>query len=120
MAGNEGEALRGQFTVFNPTGALNPIAAPDDMLLAVPGITPADLAAIAAARKSRAKNDLAGLTQMAERLKPYLTVQPPAVFVVDVRLLSGANVISQSRAGTVTQVVDKGPLPFQTLWVTGS
>lgn len=112
--------LAGRFTVFNPTGELNPLAAPDDILLAVPGITPADLAAIAAARKSRAPSALTGLGQMVERLKPYLTIQPPSVFVVDVRLLSGTNIIPQSRAGTVTQVVDKGPLPFQTLWVTGS
>lgn len=117
---DDAEGLMSRFTVFNPTGEINPLAAPKDVLLAVPGVTPTDLTAVAAAQKSRAPNALTGLGQIVERFKPFLTLQPPSVFVIDVRLLSGANVIAQSRAGAVTQVVDKGPLPFQTLWVTGS
>lgn len=113
-------ALVSRFTVFNPTGQVNPLAASEDVLLTVPGITPADLTAVAAARKGRALNALAELGQMAERLKPFLTLQQPSVFVIDVRLQSGPGIIAQSRAGTVAQVVDKGPLPFQTLWVSGS
>ena len=46
--------LSGRFTVFNPTGLVNPLAAPDDVLLAIPGFTRGDLAAIKAARKTRA------------------------------------------------------------------
>jgi hypothetical protein len=121
MAGADDAAILGsRFTVFSPTGQLNPLAAPDDVLLTVPGVTPADLSAIAAARKSRTPDGLAGLAQLVERLKPYLTLRQPSVFVIDVRLTSGEGVIAQSSAGTVAQVVDKGPLPFQTLSVSGS
>jgi type II secretory pathway component PulK len=120
LEAEEARALASRFTVFNPTGQLNPLAADDDVLLSVPGMMPEDLAALAAARRSRAPDALAGLGQMVERLKPYLTLAPPTVFVIDVRLLSGPGIIAQSRAGAVAQVVDKGPLPFQTLWVSGS
>jgi type II secretory pathway component PulK len=112
--------LEGVFTVFSPTGQVNPLAAAEDVLLSVPGLTPADISAVEAARKSRAPNALAGLGQMVERLKPYITLEQPSVFVIDVRLTAGPGIIAQSRAGAVAQVVDKGPLPFQTLWVSGS
>lgn len=111
--------LAGLLTVFNPTGRVNPLAAPEDVLLAIPGITPADLAAIKAARKSRAPNVDQALRPVLERLKSSLAIMAPTVFVIGVRLQGGPGIIAHGRAGAVVQPVEAGPLPFRTLWVSG-
>jgi type II secretory pathway component PulK len=108
-----------RFTVFNPTGLLNPLAASDDVLLAIPGFTPGDLAAVKAARKGRAARPEQGLQAMLERLKPFIAVQPPSVFLVGIRLADAPGVIGQGTAGAAVQLVEKGPLPFRTLAVSG-
>lgn len=112
-------ALSAQLTVFNPSPQVNPLAASKSLLLAVPGITQQDIAAIDAARKNRAWKGNAGLGQILERLKPFLAVEEPTVFMIGVRLIDGPGVIAQSSAGAVVQLLENGPLPFRTLSVSG-
>lgn len=120
MTENDGaDMLEGHVTVFNPKGLVNPLAAPDDVLLAVPGATPRDLAAIDAARKIRAWKTDQGLQQILERQKSFLAVEEPTVFMVGIRLVEGDTVITGSKAAAVVMAVDDGPLPFRTLSVSG-
>ncbi len=107
------------FTVFNPTGLVNPLAAPDDVLLAIPGFSKGDLAAIRSARKTRAAKADQGLQPMLERLKAFLAVRDATVFVIGIRLTSGPDIIAQSTARSVVQIAEQGPLPFRTFSVSG-
>lgn len=115
----EARAVSASLTVFNPTGRVNPLAAPRPLLLATPGMTPQDIGAIDAARKNRAWKGNAGIGQILERLKPFLAVEEPSVFMIGVRLIDGPGVIAQSRAGAVVQHLEGGPTPFRTLSVSG-
>jgi len=120
MTENDGaDMLEGHVTVFNPKGLVNPLAAPDDVLLAIPGATPRDLAAIDAARKIRAWKTDQGLQQILERQKSFLAVEEPTVFMIGIRLVEGDTVITGSKAAAVVMAVDDGPLPFRTLSVSG-
>ncbi len=105
-------------TVFNPTGLLNPLAAPEDVLAAVPGITGADLRLINGVRKSRAWQADLGFKGVLERLKPFLAVAPPSVFVIEVEVQDGPGLIRQSSAGAMIQLTADGPHPFRTLWIS--
>jgi hypothetical protein len=111
--------LAERFTVFNPTGLVNPLAAPDDVLLAIPGFTKGDLAAIAAARKTRAPRPDQSLQPILDRLKPFLALREPTVFMIGIRLKQGPEIIAQSAANAVVQFAEQGPLPFRTLSVSG-
>jgi hypothetical protein len=111
--------LPARFTVFNPTGLINPLAAPDDVLLAIPGFTRGDLAAIKSARKTRAAKADQGLDAMLERLKPFIVVRDASVFIIGIRLNEGPGVITNSTADAVVQIAEQGPLPFRTLSVSG-
>jgi type II secretory pathway component PulK len=111
--------LSGRFTVFNPTGLINPLAAPDDVLLAIPGFTRGDLAAIKSARKTQAAKADQGLEAMLERLKPFVAVRDATVFIIGVRLSEGPGIITNSTASAVVQIAEQGPLPFRTLSVSG-
>lgn len=111
--------LSGRFTVFNPTGLVNPLAAPDDVLLAIPGFTRGDLAAIKSARKTRAAKADQGLEAMLERLKAFLALRDATVFVIGIRLNEGPGIITNSTASAVVQIAEQGSLPFRTLSVSG-
>jgi hypothetical protein len=108
------------FTVFNPTGLVNPLAAPDDVLLAIPGFSEGDLSAVEAARKNRAPQADQALQPMLGRLKDFLAIgEAPNVFVIGIRLNDGPGIIAQSTASAVVQIAEQGPLPFRTLSVSG-
>ena len=111
--------LAARLTLFNPAGLINPLAAPGEVLSAVPGITPADLADVEAARRTRAPGGGQRLSQLVERLKPFLTLKEPTVFVVEVRLREGPGIIANSSMSAVVQLAEKGPMAFRTLWVSG-
>jgi type II secretory pathway component PulK len=113
------DRLSGRVTVFNPTGLVNPLAAPDDVLLAIPGFTRGDLAAIKSARKTRAAKPGQGLEAMLERLKAFIAVRDATVFVIGIRLNEGPGIITNSAASAVVQIAEQGPLPFRTLSVSG-
>lgn len=119
LAPASAERLSGRFTVFSPAGLVNPLAASEDVLLAIPGFTRGDLATVLAVRKSRPANPEGQLQPMLARLKPFIALQDPTVFVVGVRLQAGPGIIAQSMAGAVVQAVEQGPLPFRTLAVSG-
>jgi len=110
--------LSGLFTVFNPSGLVNPLAAPEEVLLAIPGFTRGDLAAIKSARKARAAKADQGLEPMLERLKTFLSVRDATVFMIGIRLTSGPDIIVQSTASSVVQIAEQGPLPFRTFSVS--
>lgn len=112
-------SLAAHFTVFNPAGLINPLAAPDEVLLALPDFTAADLRAVKAARRLKAEPAGQGLAPLLERLKPFLAVNEPTAFIVSVRLGEGPGVIARSWAEAVVQVAAEGPLPFRTLAVSG-
>jgi type II secretory pathway component PulK len=111
--------LSGRFTVFNPTGLVNPLAAPDEVLLAIPGFTGGDLAAIKSARTSRAARADQGLETMLERLKAFIAVRDATVFIIGISLNEGPGIITNSTASAVVQIAEQGALPFRTLSVSG-
>lgn len=115
----QARAVFSGLTVFNPSGAVNPLAAPEPVLLSIPGATPQDIGAIDAARQNRAWKSNVALKQILERLKPFVAVEEPSVFMIGVRLMDGPGVIAQSRAGAVVQLTNSGPLPFRTLSMSG-
>jgi hypothetical protein len=111
-------ALAARLTLFNPEGLINPLAAPEEVLSAVPGITPADLADVEAARRARAPGGAQRLGLLVERLKPFLTLKEPSVFVIEVKLREGPGVIANSSMSAVVQLAENGPMAFRTLWVS--
>jgi hypothetical protein len=119
LAPASAERLSGRLTVFSPAGLVNPLAASEDVLLAIPGFTRGDLATVLAVRKGRPANPEGQLQPMLARLKPFIALQDPTVFVIGVRLQAGPGIIAQSMAGAVVQAVEQGPLPFRTLAVSG-
>ena len=106
-------------TVFNPTGLVNPLAAPDELLSSVPGILPGDLAIFKRAKSTRAWQSDQGLRQVLDRLKSFLAIENASVFTISVRLQAGPGIIPQSTAQAVVLLTEKGRLPFRTLSVTG-
>lgn len=115
----QARAVFAGLTVFNPTGRVNPFAAPNPVLQAVPGVSPQDIGTIDAARQNRALKGSGALKQILERLKPFVAVEEPSVFMIGVRLMDGPGVIAQSSAGAVVQLTNSGPLPFRTLSLSG-
>ena len=114
----QGQAFTAGLTIFNPTGKINPMAAGDDVLQAVPGLTKPDLAVIAAARLSRSAKDDARLQQVLQRTKDHLSIADPKAFVIELRLEDGPNLLPGSRSRAVVLLAD-GPLPFLTLAAGG-
>ena len=113
------EAVARFFTVFSPRGRVNPFAAPPEVLDAIPGITQADRTAIDGARKIRAWKANGAVMQALERMKDYLAVEEPAVFMIGIRLEGGPGIIAGSTARAVVMLGGTGGLPFRTLAVTG-
>lgn len=113
-----GQAFTAGLTVFNPTGKINPMAAGDDVLQVVPGLTKSDLAVIAAARRSRSAKDDARLQQVLQRTKDHLSIAEPKAFVIELSLHEGPNLLPGSRSRAVVLLAD-GPLPFRTLAASG-
>jgi general secretion pathway protein K len=113
-----GQPLAAYLTVYNPTGLLNPLAAPEEVLVAVPGMTSADLRLIKGVRKSRAWEADMGFKGLLERLKPFLAVAPPSIFVIEVEVQDGQGLIRQSNVGAIIQLNVDGPQPFRTLWIS--
>jgi general secretion pathway protein K len=112
------QPLAAYLTVYNPTGLLNPLAAPEEVLAAVPGMTGADLRLIKGVRKSRAWESDMGFKGLLERLKPFLAVAPPSIFVIEVEVQDGQGLIRQSNVGAMIQLNVDGPQPFRTLWIS--
>lgn len=111
-----GASLARYVTVFNPAGLINPLAAPDHVLLAIPGVTPADMRAVKSARRARTEQ---GLEALLARFPAFLAVREAKVFMIGIELREGPGVIARSRAEAVVQPMAEGPLPFRTLAVSG-
>ncbi len=118
VASAPGQAFVSTLTVFNPTGRINPLAAPDEVLRAIPGLTRPDLAVIAEARQSRRGKEDAQLQQVLQRTKDHLSLADPKVFVIELSIEDGPNLLAGSRSRAVVLLAD-GPLPFRTLAARG-
>lgn len=108
-------ALGAGLTVFNPTGEINPLAAPEQVLQAVPGLTERDIADIEMAKKAGTGTGDVRLQQLMQRLPGVLTARQPSVFMVEVKLEGGPGVLPGSSARAVVRLMPNGPLPFGTL-----
>lgn len=113
-----GQAFTANLTIFNPTGKINPMAADDDVLQAVPGLTKPDLEVIAEARLRREAKDDARLQQVLQRTKDHLSIAEPRAFVIELRLEEGPNLLAGSQSRAVV-LLASGPLPFRTLAAGG-
>lgn len=108
-------ALGAGLTVFNPTGEINPLAAPEQVLQAIPGLTDRDIADIAMAKKTGTTTGDGRLQQVMQRLPGMLTLKAPSVFMVEVKLDAGPGVLPGSSARAVVRLLPEGKLPFGTL-----
>lgn len=108
-------ALGAGLTVFNPTGEINPLAAPEQVLQAIPGLTERDIADIAMAKKTGTGTGDGRLQQLMQRLPGVLTTRPPSVFMLEVRIESGPAVLPGSAARAVVRLLPEGQQPFGTL-----
>jgi hypothetical protein len=109
-------ALASRLTVFNPTGLLNPLATPDAILRAIPGLTPADRTAIEAARTARNPQ---ALQPLLDRLKTSLAITTPTVFLITIRLEKSPAIIPNTTASATVLSTQKDKIPFHTLAVSG-
>ena len=108
-------ALGAGLTVFNPTGEINPLAAPEQVLQAIPGLSERDISDIAMAKKTSIGVNDNRLQQLSQRLPGMLTLRLPSVFVVDVKVDSGPGVLPGSSAQAVVRLLPQGQMPFGTL-----
>lgn len=111
----EAGALGAGLTVFNPTGEINPLAAPEQVLQAIPGLSDRDISDIAMARKTAIGANDNRLQQLTQRLPGMLTLRQPSVFVVDVKIDAGPGVLPGSSAQAVVRLLPQGQMPFGTL-----
>ena len=115
VTADEDGALESALTVYSPTGLINPLAAPEQVLLSVPGMTARDVADVAEAKKMHAGADDARLQQLVQRLQGLVALTAPSVFLVDVRLDAGPGLLAGSTARAVLRLNGNAPLPFGTL-----
>lgn len=111
----EAGALGAGLTVYNPTGEINPLAAPEQVLQAIPGLSERDISDIAMARKTAIGTNDNRLQQLTQRLPGMLTLRQPSVFVVDVKIDAGPGVLPGSSAQAVVRLLPQGQIPFGTL-----
>ena len=112
---DDAKALGVGLTVYNPTGAINPLAAPDQVLQSIPGITEQDVSNIEMARKTNTGATDSRLQQLIQRLPGLLTLREPQVFMVNVELDGGPGVLPGSAAHAVLRLLPPGQMPFGTL-----
>lgn len=111
----DAKALGTGLTVYNPTGEINPLAAPEQVLQAIPGLTEQDIADIAMAQKTGTGGKDGRLQQLMQRLPGLLTTRQPTVFMVDVKIDGGPGVLPGSAARAVLRLLPQGQAPFGTL-----
>lgn len=112
---DDAKALGAGLTVYNPTGQINPLAAPDQVLQSIPGLTGTDMSNIAAAKKMGAGTTDLRLQQLMQRLPGVLSLAPPRVFMIDVKLEGGPGILPGSEARAVVRLLPEGEAPFGTL-----
>ncbi|MEI7599174.1 MAG: hypothetical protein WCJ41_07605 [Aestuariivirga sp.] len=115
ISADDAKALGEGLTVFNPTGAINPLAAPEQVLQAIPGLSEQDVADIAMAKKTGMSTKDGLLQQIMQRLPGVLTTEQPTVFMVDVAIDRGPGVLPGSSAHAVVRLLPEGKAPFGTL-----
>lgn len=106
--------IMGEVGLYSRGGRINPMAAADTVLSAIPDITPADLAELQAARR---RKDISSPRVQAvfARYEKFITSGESRVFQIDVRILPGPGVIAGSRVKATIILDSSGAAPFQVL-----
>lgn len=112
---DDAKALGSGLTVFSPTGQINPLAAPDQVLQSIPGVTERDVSDIAMARKMNTGGSDSRLQQLVQRLPGLLSLRPPSVFTIEVTLDDGPDILPGSATHAVVRLLPEGQMPFGTL-----
>lgn len=111
----DGVRLAANLTIYNPTGKINPLAAPVPVLQSIPGVSVRDVSDVAAARASGTGSSDARLQQLVQRLPGLMSMKEPSVFMVEVRIDSGEGVLTGSTARAVLRLNGKDAPPFGVL-----
>ncbi|MCA3561119.1 MAG: hypothetical protein IOC82_08850 [Aestuariivirga sp.] len=111
----DAKTLASLLTVYNPTGQINPLAAPDEVLQSIPGLTDRDISDIAMAGKTGAGKDDSRLQQLIQRLPGLLSLRQPRVFMIEVKLDGGPGILPGSAARAVVRLTPQALMPFGTL-----
>jgi general secretion pathway protein K len=112
-------ALAGLVTVYNPGSTINPLAAPADVLAAVPGLTPEDIAVISAARTARSWKTNAAFVALLVKHEAFLSIGAPGVFTIGIVLVEGQDVLQGKHASAVLLAGGEAEPAFRTLFASG-
>ena len=93
-------------TLYSVDGKVNPMAAPVEILSAVPGLQPKDAAILAEARKLR-QRDSEAVQEVLAAVPKFLGIGQAKVFNIAVAVISGSGVIAGSRVQT-TALLEEG------------
>jgi general secretion pathway protein K len=100
------------FAFAGADGKVNPMAAPDVVLRAIPGISAAEVKSLLTARRARAWSGQAVANVLA-RHPEHLAIVPGRVFVVAVKSVSGPGMLAGSRLTATIAIIDAEGAPYQ-------
>ena len=100
--------------LYSRGGRINPMAAPDAVLRAIPEITPRDLAALQSA-KLRQDMTSPEVQDVFARYEKYIASGESTIFIVEVRIVSGEGLIAGSRLKATIILDSSNVTPFQVL-----
>jgi general secretion pathway protein K len=101
-------------TLYSSDGKVNPMAAPDIVVEAIPGLSPADRAALTSASQ-RKQWQIPAVREILDRETKFMAIADSQSFVIDVRLISGPGIIPESRLTASILLDSAGKAPFQVL-----
>jgi general secretion pathway protein K len=102
-------------TLYSVDGKVNPMAAPVEILNAVPGLQPKDTAILTEARKLRQK-DTEAVQEVLGAVPKFLGIGQAKVFNIAAAVVSGSGVIAGSRVQTTAMLEESSTGPaFQFL-----
>lgn len=117
LAGVDAEALEKAmpfFGLYSGDGKLNPLAAPETVLMVVPGMEPAELGAIRAAKTSRTPKR--AVAAVIEKHGDFLAVNEARTFAIAATTEAGPGLIAGDRSETVVILETEDRVPkFRTL-----
>lgn len=101
-------------TLYSSDGKVNPMAAPEVILDAIPELGPNERKVLqdAAQRRTAQSNDVKSIL---EEREAFLTTAEPKTFVVGLKILSGPGIIAGSTLTASIMLDEAGKSPFQVL-----
>ena len=100
--------------LYSSDGKVNPMAAPQEIMQSIPGLTGKEAEVLMDARKSRQAND-ESVQDILTRYKDFIALREAKAFVIEVRAVSGRGLIAGSRLRAVVIVNAAGKPPFRIL-----